>query len=66
MEQQNAKTFSTNYSPINIEEKLFEIRDKDDYIILHTAIIENVDIFITRDKQFNDVDRPEIMNAKEF
>ena len=25
---------------------LFEIRDEDDYIILHTAIIENVDIFI--------------------
>lgn len=60
--------FDLVYSPINIEEKLFEIRDEDDYIILHTAIIENVDIFITGDKDFNDVDidRPEIMNAKEF
>lgn len=60
--------FDLVYSPINIEEKLFEIRDKDDYIILYTAIIENVDVFITGDKDFNDVDidRPEIMNAKEF
>lgn len=60
--------FDLVYFPINIEEKLFEIRDKDDYIILYTAIIENVDVFITGDKDFNDVDidRPEIMNAKEF
>lgn len=56
------------YSPMNIENKLFEIRDKDDYIILHTAIIESVDIFITGDKDFNDIniDKPEIMNATEF
>ena len=56
------------YSPTTVENKLFEIRDKDDYIILHTAIIENVDVFITGDKDFNDIDidRPEIMNATEF
>ncbi len=56
------------YSPTTIENKLFEIRDKDDYIILHTAIIEDVDVFITGDKDFNDIDidKPEIMNATEF
>ena len=56
------------YSPNTIENKLFEIRDKDDYIILHTAIIEDVDVFITGDKDFNDIDidKPEIMNATEF
>ena len=56
------------YSPTTVENKLFEIRDKDDYIILHTAIIEDVDIFITGDKDFNDIDidKPEIMNATEF
>ena len=60
--------FDLVYSPTNIEKKLFQIRDKDDYIILHTAIIENVDIFITWDKVFNDIeiDKPEIMNATEF
>lgn len=60
--------FDLVYSPTSIENKLFEIRDKDDYIILHTAIIENVDIFITGDKDFNDVnvDKPEIMTASEF
>lgn len=60
--------FDLVYSPTNVENKLFEIRDKDDYIILHTAIIEDVDVFITGDKDFDDVDvdRPEIMNATEF
>lgn len=60
--------FDLVYSPTNVENKLFEIRDKDDYIILHTAIIENVDIFITGDKDFDviDIDKPEIMSVKEF
>lgn len=60
--------FDLVYSPMNIEEKLFNIRDKDDYIILYTAMIENVDVFITGDKDFDDVDieRPEIMNARKF
>ena len=56
------------YSPTTVENKLFEIRDKDDYIILHTAIIEDVDVFITGDKDFSDIDidKPEIMNTTEF
>lgn len=64
------KNFSYDlvYSPTYVENKLFEIRDDDDYIILHTAILEDVDVFITGDKDFNDVqiDRPEIMNVSEF
>ena len=60
--------FNLVYSPISVENKLFDIRDKNDYIILHTAIIEDVDIFITGDKDFDDIDidKPEIMNATEF
>lgn len=60
--------FELVYSPMHVDNKLFKIRDEDDYIILHTAIIENVDIFITGDKDFDDVDveRPEIMSAQEF
>lgn len=56
------------YSPTTVENKLFEIRDKNDYIILHTAIIEDVDVFITGDKDFNDIDidKPEIMSVTEF
>lgn len=56
------------YSPNDVDEKLFEIRDEDDYIILHTAILENVDIFITGDKDFKDVkvEKPEIMTPSEF
>lgn len=64
----NKFPFDLVYSPTSVENKLFEIRDKDDYIILHTAIIENVDVFITGDKDFNDVnvDKPEILTASEF
>lgn len=56
------------YSPSEVEEKLFEIRDENDYIILHTAIIDDVDVLITGDKDFKDVDieRPEIYTPSEF
>ena len=48
----NKFPFDLVYSPITIENKLFDIRDIDDYIILHTAIIEDIDVFITGDKDF--------------
>lgn len=56
------------HSPNDIKEKLFEIRDEDDYIILHTAVLGNADIFITGDKDFEDVkiNKPKIMTASEF
>jgi putative PIN family toxin of toxin-antitoxin system len=56
------------YSPTNVDGKMFKIRDDDDYIILYTAIIENVDILITGDKDFFDIkiDKPEIMTVNDF
>lgn len=47
---------------------LFDIRDINDYPVLYTAIIENIDIFITGDKDFLDVEieMPEIMTPGEF
>jgi putative PIN family toxin of toxin-antitoxin system len=62
-------SFDLVYSPKEIEgERLFDIRDENDYIILHTAIIEDVDVLITGDKDFADVDidRPEILTPMEF
>ena len=62
-------SFELVYSPKEIEgERLFDIRDENDYIILHTAIIEDVDILITGDKDFAavDIDRPEILTPTEF
>jgi predicted nucleic acid-binding protein len=51
-----------------VPEKLFEIRDDNDYIILHTAIIEDIDILITGDKDFAavDIERPEILSPSEY
>lgn len=55
-------------SPDNPKEDLFYIRDKEDYIILYSAIIANVDIFITGDKDFKDVNvsKPKILKPTDF
>jgi len=47
---------------------LFEIRDEDDYVVLHTAMMENVDVLISGDKDFEGIvtDKPEILKPAEF
>jgi predicted nucleic acid-binding protein len=49
-------------------EEYTQMRDVKDYPILATAIIEDIDIFITGDKDFIvlDVEIPEIMTMAEF
>jgi len=57
------------YTPAFIDKKRFPaIRDIFDYPILATAIMENVDILITGDKDFSEVDieHPEIMTPAVF
>ena len=47
---------------------MFVIRDADDEKVLYSAIISDVDILLTGDKDFSDVDieRPEILTPHEF
>lgn len=61
-------SFEYVYTPKEIEDGLFDIRDVKDYPVLYTAIIENVDILVTGDKDFADIDveKPEIMTPAEF
>lgn len=61
-------SFEYVYTPDDIEEGLFEIRDIKDYPVLYTAIIEDVDILITGDKDFDEVEieKPEILSPYEF
>jgi len=64
-----ALSYELEYSPDDYEgTPLFEIRDEKDYMVLHTAIIADVDILITGDKDFKDIEieRPEIMTPREF
>jgi len=63
-----ALSFSLVYSPKQIPSGLFEIRDIFDAPILHTAIIEGIDVLITGDKDFAvvEVEKPEIMTIAEF
>lgn len=61
-------SFEYVYTPNDIEGGLFDIRDEKDYPVLYTAIIEDVDVLVTGDKDFSDIEieRPEILTPAEF
>jgi len=63
-----ALSFSLVYSPKQVPSEMFTIRDISDAPILHTAIIEGIDVLITGDKDFNEIEleKPEIMTIAEF
>ncbi len=50
------------------QENMHEIRDEKDKPILASAILADVDILLTGDKDFSDIDieRPEILTPNEF
>ena len=56
------------YTPKTLEKNLLNIRDIKDYPVIYTAIMENVDILITGDKDFEDleIENPEIMTPAAF
>ena len=64
----NQLTYEFVHTPDEPESKLFEIRDVKDYPTLYSAIIEQVDVFVTGDKDFEDVEieKPEILTPAEF
>lgn len=64
----SAMSYELVYTPQVMDRKLFEIRDPKDYPVLYTAILEDVDLLITGDKDFADVavERPEILTPVEF
>jgi len=54
--------------PSEPEPDFFNIRDIKDYPVLYSAIIEDVDLFVTGDNDFDDVDieKPTIITPSEF
>ena len=61
--------FELIYTPKTIEKHgMFVIRDIDDEKVLYSAIMADVDILLTGDKDFSDIDieRPEILTPSEF
>jgi predicted nucleic acid-binding protein len=61
--------FTLVYTPKVLDLSEFpEVRDRKDSPILATAIMEEVDVFVTGDKDFLvlDVDMPEILTMTEF
>lgn len=62
-------SFELVYTPQDIEvDKYTNIRDVADLPILVSAIIEDVDVIVTGDKDFFDVEieKPEIITVKEY
>jgi predicted nucleic acid-binding protein len=47
---------------------LFSIRDETDYPVLYSAIVENVDVFVSGDKDFTGLGlkKPDIVTPAEF
>ncbi|GHV25108.1 hypothetical protein FACS189465_2860 [Clostridia bacterium] len=62
-------SYDIAYTPTEIDSEIYpRIRDKSDYPILASAIIADVDVFITGDKDFEGInlERPEIMKISAF
>jgi len=61
--------YELDETPTEIDAHIYpQIRDKNDYPILASAIIADVDVFITGDKDFADIriKRPKIMTIRKF
>ncbi len=60
--------FEKVFSPECPEPGMFEIRDPADYPVLYAALLQDVDVFITGDKDFTDVaiEKPEILSPRGF
>lgn len=56
------------YTPHKMRGDVFKIRDMKDYPVLYTAVVENVDILITGDKDFAGIgiEKPEILTPAEY
>jgi len=64
----SAMSYELVYTPREMRQDLFTIRDAKDYPVLYTAIAEDVDVLVTGDKDFGDVEieRPDILTPSEF
>ncbi|MBQ8857097.1 MAG: PIN domain nuclease, partial [Lachnospiraceae bacterium] len=60
--------FELVYTPTSIPANLFHIRDSNDYPVLYSAITNNINIFITGDKDFQNIyiEDLEILTPTEF
>lgn len=64
----SSMSYELVYTPQEMESGLFDIRDAKDYPVLYTAIQEGVDVLITGDKDFSDIEieHPEILTPAQF
>jgi predicted nucleic acid-binding protein len=56
------------YTPVLADQEPLSIRDPADYPVLYSAIVEDVDVLISGDKDFFEVEveKPEIVTSSEY
>ncbi len=56
------------HTPRSMKSGLFALRDEDDYPVLYSAVSGDVDVFVTGDRDFEEVDleRPDILTPAQF
>ena len=54
------------YTPEEFDTELFHIRDMKDYPVLYTAMIEDIDILITGDKDFSDIEKRLLQSGEDY
>ena len=61
-------SYNLVYTPEEMDKTMFRIRDAKDYPVLYTAILEDVDILITGDKDFAviEIEKPDLMPPADF
>jgi len=61
-------SYNLVYTPEEMDKTLFRIRDAKDYPVLYIAILENIDILITGDKDFAEVEiaKPDLMTPADL
>ena len=64
----NQLLYELVYTPEHSKPGLFDIRDEKDYPVLYSAMTESVDVFITGDRNFDEleVEKPEIISPAAF
>ena len=64
----NKMNYELVYTPDTMDFEVFSVRDAADYPVLYTAIVENVDILVTGDKDLINVDikTPKILTPRQY
>lgn len=64
----NQLPYELVYTPVRPKLGMFEIRDEKDYPVLYSAVTEDIDVFVTGDRDFEGLglEKPKIITPADF